>query len=46
MISDISDVLEHVPQKCVRFCEKNMLQLIDLERFLIAWVIPPKRKAL
>jgi len=30
----------------MRFCEKDMLKHIDLERILIARVSPPKRKAL
>jgi fatty acid desaturase len=37
--------LEHVPAKLHDFADKNMLQLIDLARFLFAQVIPPERKA-
>jgi hypothetical protein len=37
--------LEHVPAKLNDFADKNMLQLIDLARFLFARVIPPERKA-
>jgi len=28
--------LEHVPEKCKRFSDKNMLRLIELEHDLIA----------
>jgi len=38
--------LEHVPQKCKRFCDEDMLQHIESERVLIAWVRPPMRNAL
>jgi hypothetical protein len=38
--------LEHVPKKLIDFFDQNMLQLIDVERFLIAWVTAPKRKTL
>jgi hypothetical protein len=30
----------------IDFFDQNMLQLIDVERFLIAWVTAPKRKTL
>ena len=39
------NALEHVPAKLHDFADKNMLQLIDLARFLFAQVIPPERKA-
>jgi hypothetical protein len=38
--------LEHVPEKLNDFSDKNMLQSIDLERFLPDRVIPPDRKTL
>ncbi|QXX76341.1 hypothetical protein MHY1_03181 [Methylovirgula sp. HY1] len=38
--------LEHVPEKLNDFSDKNMLQLIDLERFPLDRVIPPDRKTL
>jgi hypothetical protein len=37
--------LEHVPAKLHDFADKNMLQFIDLARFLFAQVNPPERKA-
>jgi hypothetical protein len=37
--------LEHVPAKCKHFADKNMLQHIELARFLVAEVIPLRRKA-
>jgi hypothetical protein len=38
-------LLEHVPAKCIRFAAKNMLQQLNLARFLIAEAIPLRRKA-
>jgi hypothetical protein len=38
--------LEHVPEKLIDFSGKNMLQIIDLERFLIGHMLPCGRKAL
>ncbi|MHB8884900.1 MAG: hypothetical protein ACYC5H_07405 [Methylovirgula sp.] len=40
------NALEHVPEKLNDFSDKNMLQLIDLERFPFDRVIPPDRKTL
>jgi hypothetical protein len=37
--------LEHIPLKSIRF-ERNMLELLNLERFLVDRVNPPGRKAL
>jgi hypothetical protein len=41
-----SSALEHVPEKCAHFSEKNMLQLFNPARFLIGEVIPLRRKTL
>jgi len=38
--------LEHVPQKWRRFFDRIMLQHIESERVLVAWMIPSKRNAL
>ena len=38
--------LEHVPKKLIDFFDQNMLQLIDLERVLVDWMMPSKRNAL
>jgi hypothetical protein len=37
--------LEHIPLKSIRF-ERNMLQLLNLERFLVDRVTPPGGQAL
>jgi hypothetical protein len=36
----------HVPAKCTHFADEDMLQNLNLERFLIAEAIPLHRKAL
>jgi hypothetical protein len=38
--------LEHIPKKLTDFFDQNMLQLIDLERVLIDWMIPSNQNAL
>ncbi|MHB8883690.1 MAG: hypothetical protein ACYC5H_01160 [Methylovirgula sp.] len=38
--------LEHVPEKLNDFSDKNMLQPIDFERFLLDRMIPSGRKTL
>jgi len=42
---DLLQPHEHVPKKCMRFFDKNMLEIV-LERILITWVVTPKWKAL
>jgi len=44
--SALSARLEHVPKKLIAFFDQNMLQLIDVERVLIDWMIPSNRNAL
>jgi hypothetical protein len=39
-------VLEHVPKKLTDFFDQNMLQLVELERFLFDQMIPSDREAL
>jgi hypothetical protein len=36
--------VEHVAAKLHDFADNNMLQVIELARFLFTWVISPKRK--
>jgi hypothetical protein len=38
--------LEHIPKKLIDFFDQNMLQLINLERVLVDWMIPSNRNAL
>jgi hypothetical protein len=38
-------MLEHVPAKLNAFADKNMLQSIDLARFLSAQAVSSERKA-
>jgi hypothetical protein len=37
---------EHVPKKLTDFFDQNMLQLVELERFLFDQMIPSDREAL
>jgi uncharacterized damage-inducible protein DinB len=38
--------LEHVPNKLTDFFDQNMLQLVELERFLFDQMIPSDRETL
>jgi hypothetical protein len=40
-----SNLLEQIPAKLHDFADKDLLQHIDLARFLFGKVIPPERKA-